>query len=88
MSDIDTAPMESLIALDPNRPIREADIHLAHEVGAKRVDIRGRQLNTRFRRPIIDVAFCHDGRGLQPLTNIQRLRKTSIISERVFRTAT
>ena len=26
MSDIDTAPADSLKALDPNRPIREADI--------------------------------------------------------------
>ncbi len=26
VSDIDTAPMEGLKALDPNRPIREADI--------------------------------------------------------------
>ena len=28
MSDIDTVVMDSLKALDPNRPIREADIEL------------------------------------------------------------
>ena len=27
VSDIDTAVLDSLKALDPNRPIREADIH-------------------------------------------------------------
>lgn len=29
MSDIDPVPVDSLIALDPNRPIREADICLS-----------------------------------------------------------
>ena len=32
MSDIDTVVMDSLKVLDPNRPIREADIGRPHEI--------------------------------------------------------
>ena len=33
MSDIDTAVVDSLKVLDPNRPIREADMDRAHRTG-------------------------------------------------------
>jgi hypothetical protein len=59
VSDIDTATVDGLKALDPNRPIREADIPslLDYVVGSRdqcrrygETELLGRQLNRKIAR--------------------------------------
>ena len=65
MSDIDTVTVDSLKALDPNRPIREADIEVANRKTASRRSIRHR--TSCFDQAIVSEPFplCGYGRTRQ-----------------------
>ena len=58
MSDIDTVAVDSLKALDPKRPIREADIRL--------------RCNICREGPISDMAYCARPRTIEVKEGLRR----------------
>src|SRR5436189_5806180 len=78
--DIDTAVVDGLKALDPNRPIREADIHWHNQARPrllKSLELRSKVMRKDVQEAHLGRAACHRAR-CQPLAHTWRDRPRAV----------